>query len=152
MFPQSFFFPSVLSSAHSVNLYWFAPFRFQNPRNFACAIRNPENIACRIRNPGLWNPEYRVQRIRKLTNDWNPQSKFQWQKLKSSSWNPESTAWSPESKTVLDSLTKGVCASLRNQSIIQLRAQRPLFSAVRRVSGYYSFPYTRRIPGKRGLH
>ena len=74
-----------------------------------------ENIACRIRNPGLWNPEYRVQRIRNLTNDWNPQSKFQWQKLKSSTWNPESTGWNPESKTVLDSLTKGVCASLRSR-------------------------------------
>ena len=46
-----------------------------------------------------------AQGIRNPTNDWNPESKFYWQILKSSIWNRESTAWNPESKTVLDSPT-----------------------------------------------
>ena len=44
---------------------------------------------------------------RNLTNDWNPESKFHWQRLKSSTLDPESTAWNPESKTVLDSVAWG---------------------------------------------
>ena len=37
----------------------------------------------------------------------NPESKFHWQTLECSTWNPESTAWNPQSKTVLDSFTWG---------------------------------------------
>ena len=44
---------------------------------------------------------------RNPTNDWNPESKFHWQRLKSSTLDPESTAWNPESKTVLDSVAWG---------------------------------------------
>ena len=66
-----------------------------------------EIFATGIWNPGLWNPEY---------NSKNPES---FQRLKSgiqvplrknpesSTWNLESTAWNPESKRVLDSLTLG---------------------------------------------
>jgi len=43
-----------------------------------------------------------AQGIRNPNNDCNPESKFYWQILKSSTWNRESTAWNPESKTVLD--------------------------------------------------
>ena len=37
-------------------------------------------------------------------NDWNPESKFHWKRIESES---SSTAWNPESETVLDSLTWG---------------------------------------------
>ena len=43
--------------------------------------------------------------IRNPNNDWNQESKFKWKKLEPSTWNPESTAWNPDSKKVLDSLT-----------------------------------------------
>ena len=42
----------------------------------------------------------RAQEIRNPTKDWNPESNFHLQRL-------ESTAWNPESKTVLDSITRG---------------------------------------------
>ena len=48
---------------------------------------------------GIWNSSN--------YNVWNPESKFHWQRLESSTWNPESTAWVPESKTVLYSFTSG---------------------------------------------
>ena len=50
-----------------------------------------ETFVCTIRNPGFWNPEYSSR---------NPESKF-YSQIK------ESTAWNPESKTVLDSLAWG---------------------------------------------
>ena len=43
-----------------------------------------------------------AQGIRTLSNDWDPESKFQWQRPLYSTKNSESTAWNPESKTVLD--------------------------------------------------
>ena len=64
------------------------------------------NFAYGIRNSGLWNPEY-SSRFRNHTNDWNPESKFHWQRLESSNCTPDSTAWNPESQTVLDILTWG---------------------------------------------
>ena len=53
------------------------------------------------RNFGWWNQE-----SRKMCK-WNPESTFHWQRLESSTWNLETTAWNPESKTVLDSLIWG---------------------------------------------
>ena len=54
----------------------------------------------------IWaNP---ASRVADPTNDWNPEFKFHLQKPEFSSWNPKSTAWNPESKTVLDSLVRGV--------------------------------------------
>ena len=50
-----------------------------------------EIFVCTIRNPGFWNPEYSSR---------NPESKF-YSQIK------ESTAWNPESMTVLDSLAWG---------------------------------------------
>lgn len=42
---------------------------------------------------------------------WNNKKKitkkFQWERLEFSTWNPESTAWNPQSKTVMDSLARG---------------------------------------------
>ena len=61
-----------------------------------------KNFTCGIRTPGFWNPESHYQ----LESGY-PESKFYWQILESSNCNPESTTWSPESKTVLDSLTWG---------------------------------------------
>ena len=77
-----------------------------------------ESGSCNPRNVSLWNPEYKkiflvesgilgfgfrntVQGIRYPTKNWNPESKLHWQRLESSTWNLESTAWSPESKTVV---------------------------------------------------
>ena len=62
-------------------------------------FRNPWNFDCGIQNTG--------QGIRNPTKDWNSESRFHWQRLESSTWNQESTAWNPESNTVLDSLTWG---------------------------------------------
>ena len=45
------------------------------------------------------------QEFRNPIKDRNPESKFLWQRLKFSVLNLEPTAWNPESKTVLDSLT-----------------------------------------------
>ena len=56
-----------------------------------------ENCVC-----GIWTTG---QGIRNPTKDWNPESKFHWQRLEESTWNRESTAWNPESKTILDSFT-----------------------------------------------
>ena len=61
-------------------------------------------FACGIRNPRFWNPDHCS---RNPTNDWNPESKFHWQRLESSTCNLESMARNPDSKTVLDSLTRG---------------------------------------------
>ena len=57
----------------------------------------------KIRNP--------VPGTRNPYKDLNPESKFHWHRLESSTWNPGSTAWNPESKTVLDSLTWGRAGS-----------------------------------------
>ena len=85
-------------------------------------LRNPENFC--LWNPEcgkicLWNPEPGRFYLWNL-DSWvlesgiplsigirNPEAKFYWQILESSNCNPESTTWSPESKTVLDSLTWG---------------------------------------------
>ena len=56
-----------------------------------------------IWNPGFWNPEYSSDKesgIPRTIGIQNPSSTDK-------DWNPESTAWSPESKTVLDFLTWG---------------------------------------------
>ena len=72
--------------------------------SLAWRILNKEILACGIRNPGLWNTEYSSR---------NPQSHLGLEseiqdpltiKLVSSTSNPESTAWNPESKTVMDFL------------------------------------------------
>ena len=52
--------------------------------------------------------KYSAQRI--PSSDWNPQSTIHVPLAKnpeSSSWRPQSTAWNPESKIVLDYLTRG---------------------------------------------
>ena len=72
--------------------------------SLAWRILNKEILACGIRNPGLWNTEYSSR---------NPQSHLRLEseiqdpltmQLVSSTSNPESTAWNPESKTVMDFL------------------------------------------------
>jgi len=55
----------------------------------ACGIRNLGNFVCGILGLGIRNPSSTEK------------------DLESSNCNPESTAWNPESKTVLDSLTWG---------------------------------------------
>ena len=58
---------------------------------FACGIRNPEkNLESGILGFGILNLS---KKIRNPTNEIRT--------------NPESTTWKPESKTVLDSLTRG---------------------------------------------
>ena len=47
----------------------------------------------------------KAQRIRNATKDWNPIQRSTRKKVELGAWNQESTAWNPESKTVLDSLT-----------------------------------------------
>ena len=42
-----------------------------------------------------------AQGIQNPANDWNSESKFHWQRLEFSIWNLDSTAWNPESITVL---------------------------------------------------
>ena len=89
--------------------YFFAPCRrIQTPHSVKLLVVSGfrENFARKIRNPGLCTLEY-SSRNPEFTNDWNPESKYHCQRLKSSTWNPESTASNPESKTVLDSLTRG---------------------------------------------
>ena len=66
-----------------------------------------ESLACEIQDPGLWNPEHSSKNPKSVFKDWNAESKFLSQRLECSTWNLESPAWNPESKTVLDSLTKG---------------------------------------------
>ena len=72
----------------------------------ACGIRNLEKIflvESEILGFGIGNS---AQGIRNPTNDWNPNSKFFEQRPESSTWNSDQpTAWNPESKIVLDSLT-----------------------------------------------
>ena len=46
-----------------------------------------------------------AQRIRNPTKDWSPIQGSSREDWKKKAWNQESTAWNPESKTVLDSLT-----------------------------------------------
>ena len=67
--------------------------------------RHPAHLSSLSRAKIWANP---ASRVADPTNDWNPESKFHLQKLESSSWNPKSTAWNPESKTVLDSLIRGI--------------------------------------------
>ena len=71
---------------------------------------------CHAPSKGIWIPETGKlllvesgKQLKKFEsqNGGNPESKFHWQRLESSTWNPESPAWSPQSKTVLDSLTWG---------------------------------------------
>ena len=68
-------------------------------------LRNPASFGCGILNPGLRNPEY-SSRIPESNNDRGLESSLHWQRIQNPApGNPESTAWNPESKTVLDSLT-----------------------------------------------
>ena len=48
-----------------------------------------------------------AQGIRNPTKDWNTGSKFNRQRLESSTLNSESTAWNPESTTVMETLMWG---------------------------------------------
>ena len=70
-------------------------------------IRIPESMKFLLVESGIlgFGIQNTAVGIRNPTEDWNPESRFHWQRLYSSTWNPESTAWNPESKTVLDSLT-----------------------------------------------
>ena len=61
---------------------------FRNKRNL-----NPESWALEVQNT--------AQEIRNSTYNWILLKKYQ----ESSTWNLESTAWNPDSKSVLDSLT-----------------------------------------------
>ena len=93
--------------------------RLRNPGNFC--LRNQESWLWRIllttetRNPCSNDKKSGIQSlesgIRNPYKDLNPESKFHWHRLESSTWNSESTAWNPESKTVLDSLTWGGAGS-----------------------------------------
>ena len=74
-------------------------------RSFFKTIPHPAHLPSLSRAKIWANP---ASRVADPTNDWNPESKFHLQKLESTSWNPKSTAWNPESKTVLDSLVRGV--------------------------------------------
>ena len=67
--------------------------------------RHPAHLSSLSRAKIWANP---ASRVADPTNDWNPEFKFHLQKPEFSSWNPKSTAWNPESKTVLDSLVRGV--------------------------------------------
>ena len=85
---------------------------------FACGIQNMGKFACGIRNPEKfysWNLDSWVLEsgIPLSTGIRYPEAKFYWQILESSNCNPESTTWSPESKTVLDSLTWGNTGAVR---------------------------------------
>ena len=62
-------------------------------------------MASGILDLGIRNTE--LQEIQTATDNWNPESKLTEKDLESSTWNPETTAWNPESKTVLDSLPWG---------------------------------------------
>ena len=64
-------------------------------------ILNKEILACGIRNPGLWNTEYSSRNHLRLESEIQDPLTI---KLVSSTSNPESTAWNPESKTVMDFL------------------------------------------------
>ena len=75
---------------------------FRNEGNFC--LWNTESGKSLLSSCGIWNT---AQGIRNLTNDCNPESTFHWQRPQSTTWNLESTAWNPESKTALDSLTLG---------------------------------------------
>ena len=75
---------------------------FRNNGNFC--LWNTECGKSLLSSCGIWNT---AQGIRNLTNDCNPESTVHWQRPQSTTWNLESTAWNPESKTALDSLTLG---------------------------------------------
>ena len=75
---------------------------FRNNGNFC--LCNTESGKSLLSSCGIWNT---AQGIRNLTNDCNPESTFHCQRPESTMWNLESTAWNPESKTALDSLTLG---------------------------------------------
>ena len=74
-------------------------------RSFFKTIPHPANLSSLSRAKIWANPAFRVA---DPTNDWNAESKFHLEKLESGGWNPKSTTWNPESKTVLDSLIRGV--------------------------------------------
>ena len=74
-------------------------------RSFFKTIPHPAHLSSLSRAKIWANP---ASRVADPTNDWNPEFKFHLQKPEFSSWNPKSTAWNPESKTVLDSLVRGV--------------------------------------------
>ena len=74
-------------------------------RFFFKTIPHPAHLSSLSRAKIWANP---ASRVADPTNDWNPEFKFHLQKPEFSSWNPKSTAWNPESKTVLDSLVRGV--------------------------------------------
>ena len=59
---------------------------------------------CGIMSFGMRNT---AQGIRNPTKDWNTGSKFKRQRLESSTLNSESTAWNPESTTVMETLMWG---------------------------------------------
>ena len=79
---------------------------FRNLGNFF--LCNPESKKFKSWNQESWALESRIKLkesgIPLPIGIWNL-IKFHWQRLESSTWNPESTARSPESKTVLDFLT-----------------------------------------------
>ena len=79
---------------------------FWNPGNFCLWNRESKKILLvesGILGSGIRNT---AQRIGNPTiNDGSPESKLYWQRLGSSTWNPEPTAFFPESKTVLNSVT-----------------------------------------------
>ena len=74
-------------------------------KGFACGIRNPGKfmlVKSRILGFEIRNT---TQGIRDATNDWNPEASNVDQYWNCRTWNLESTAWNPESKSVLDSPT-----------------------------------------------
>ena len=94
-----FYFPdSRLDLLNGFDFYfWWRDSENQIPESVKFLLIESDILGFGMRNT--------AQGIRNPTNDWNPESKFYWQILKSSTWNRESTAWNPESKTVLDSPT-----------------------------------------------
>ena len=89
-----FYFPdSRLDLLNDIDFYfWWRDRENQIPESVKFLLMESDILGFGIRNP---------------TNDWNPEFKFYCQILNSSTWNRESTAWNPESKTVLDSPSWG---------------------------------------------
>ena len=65
---------------------------------FACGIQNPGNICLWILESWALKRGIQIKESGNLTTDWN---------LESSTLNAGSKGWNPESKTVLDSLSRG---------------------------------------------
>ena len=98
--------------------------RFPSPRNHC--LRNPESGKLFLEVPksealesgirlegsripltiGIWNPNS-TDKVRNPESTANPESGIRNRQRIRNSWNPESTAWNPESNTVLDFLTWG---------------------------------------------